>query len=167
MIPIIGEGGPSDSQSLSLSTKRNTPIPNVRQQEKSPQQMRAAEALAHENRPSVRTRSLSATYNCVGMVFASRRTCVDTDHMSRILEDDGYRPCQGSSDIVEGDLVVYRERSGGPIQHVGIVIGRLIPQASWLVLSQWGADGEYFHAEDEVPPLYGDKKEFLTERRIL
>jgi hypothetical protein len=164
---IIGEGGPADPERLPLSTKKKTLIPNARRQESPPEKMRAAEAYVHAQCPNVLTRSLSATYNCVGMVFAARRTWVDTDHISRIFEDDGYRPCQGRADIMAGDIVVYRKDLHGPIQHVGVIVRPLIDQASWLVLSQFGSDGEYFHSENEVPLLYGDRKEFLTERRIL
>jgi hypothetical protein len=34
-----------------------------------------------------------------------------------------------------------------------------------MVLSKWGADGEYIHALGDVPALLGVPREFWTDRR--
>jgi len=35
-------------------------------------------------------RSLDSSYNCMGMIFAARRTVLDTDVLHYIIDDDGY-----------------------------------------------------------------------------
>jgi hypothetical protein len=73
------------------------------------------------HRPAARLRSITATYNCPGMVFASRRTCIDPMHLSRRLLDDGYRllkPCEAAR---PGDVVVYKNKIKEPV-HVGVAI---------------------------------------------
>ncbi len=37
-----------------------------------------------------------------------------------------------------------------------------------IVVSQWGAHGEYIHREDEVPDeVYGTHRDYYSERRTL
>ena len=72
---IIGQGGESDQQRISLATSKNRNIPNSRRPERAPEAMLAArEMWLKDNRE---LRSMSATYNCIGMVFANRRTWID------------------------------------------------------------------------------------------
>lgn len=160
-IPIIGLGEPSDPKSLPLYTRKRKFIPNVQRMQRPPQSMDAAKALALKH-GSPRVRSLCSTYNCVGLVFASRRTCVDTAHVEIILEDDGYVKI-GPAEVLPGDIVLYRDGIG-TVTHIGIVVDRkaLLEEAMWAtqVVSQWGTDGEYVHAAQEVPELYGKPVEF-------
>jgi hypothetical protein len=72
---IIGEGGEQDRRAIKLATKRGRWIKNVRRREMPPEQLRAAVDLVHARFSGITLRSISATYNCFGMVFASRRTC--------------------------------------------------------------------------------------------
>ena len=69
----------------------------------------------------VKIRSLASdySYNCVGMVFASRRAFIDIQHVYDILREDHYRNIS-MSNVDIGDVVVY-ERNGLP-EHVGIII---------------------------------------------
>ena len=110
---------------------------------------------------------MRSTYNCMGMVFASRRTCVDIDHVSVILSDDGYRQIADSDELQPGDVVVYRDDSGN-LSHVGIVY-HLSPYRpdetrDVFVMSQWGRDGEYFHRIDDVSLHLGRPAEYWTDR---
>src|SRR5713226_9311151 len=77
--PILGEGGRSDKAAIDLATKRREWIRNVQPLERAPASLKAAERKMHALAPGIRTRSLSATYNCFGMVFAGRRTYVLND----------------------------------------------------------------------------------------
>ena len=117
--------------------------------------------------PNVRPRALSSEYNCVGMVFASRRTWVEDYHVEFILREDGYRVVSQLHDVMEGDIVVYRDDEGR-VSHVGLVISAVPEVASGrlaiTVLSQWGADGEYLHDIGDVHPNLGKPSEFWTER---
>jgi hypothetical protein len=109
-------------------------------------------------------------YNCVGLVFAARRTAIDCPStLDMILRDDGYYIVP-ETDVVCGDVVVYRNR--GVPNHVGLIyelkdvsIRQDRSSIELWVLSQWGEDGEYIHKCREVPHIYGDTIEFWSERK--
>ena len=148
---------------LALETKNGKRIPNAKRDQKTPERMAAAKKYVLDNHESAQLRSLSSEYNCVGMVFAARRTVIDDDHVEMILREDGYRQINNKSELQIGDVVVYR--NDGMISHVG-TIARVSPnvrEAQWeiTVLSQWGADGEYFHLIDDVNPRFGTPSRIL------
>jgi len=117
----------------------------------------------------VELRSITATYNCIGLVVASRRTWVDTGVLIAILQDDGFRQLPGAEFAKVGDLVIYRDAAGDVCQ-VGVIIEkRLVVPGSqrdplW-VLSKWGANGEYLHDVTDVPELLGHPVEYWTDRK--
>lgn len=152
---------------IRLATRENTCIPNERRRQKPPVAMKAAMKLALDGHSSVVMRSLSSVYNCMGMVFASRRTWIDPEHLGMILKDDKYRRLTNDTEIEQGDVVVYRD-DNETVSHVGIVVKvtTRLNEASIevSVLSQWGADGEYFHLADDVNPALGSPAEYWTDR---
>ena len=164
---IIDAGGLDDSESIQLSTKRVNFIRNERRRDRPPESLQAAAEMWQDKYPNIRRRSLTSTYNCVGMVFGCRRTCIDIEHIGLILEDDEYRRLPEAKNILPGDIVLYK--NGNEYSHIGTIISIEgdVERASFkiTVLSQWGADGEYIHLLDEVPESYGNVKEFWTERR--
>jgi len=101
------------------------------------------------------------------MIFASRRTLIDTDYLRLILEGDGYRRIPNENELAIGDVVVYRDESGA-VTHVGLVtdVKADLREAAWEIsaLSQWGQDGEYFHRVDDVSPRLGKPAEYWTDR---
>jgi hypothetical protein len=103
-------------------------------------------------------------YNCVGLVFATRRTSIETKHMNVILRDDGYRPVSREN-AVEGDVVIYTLNNVAT--HVGIIHRKetAFGVTNIWVLSQWGDCGEYVHPIIPVPEAYGRPTDFWTERR--
>ena len=124
----------------------------------------AAAVKMHE-RADRKLRSAGSDYNCMGLVFACRRTVIDVENLPWILKDDGYKPIEPRA-VVPGDLLVY-DWEGAPT-HVGIVWEHepLPEDATWKtrILSQWGRDGEYFHAASDVPDVLGKPHQFWTER---
>ena len=152
---------------LSLATKEGTDIPNERRMELPPVRMQAARDLVLSKHPLAELRSLSATYNCMGLVFANRRTCIDPKHLQMILRDDGYTKTT-CKELQPGDIVVYRDDDGNAT-HVGIVfkieINLIDADRKIIVLSQWGRDGEYFHPVNEVNELLGNPTEYWTDRQ--
>lgn len=163
--------GDSPNPGIRLETRKGNPIPNEQRLERAPESLKAAKDIhinpAHPNR---RIRSLTAAYNCIGMVVASRRTWVDTEYLIRILVDDGYRKLEGSHQAERGDVIVYRDKSG-EVSHVGIVSDTKIVLSSsddpLIIVSQWGADGEYEHPASDVPEFLGSPSEFWTDRKVL
>lgn len=104
--------------------------------------------------------SSGSIYNCMGMVFASRRASIDVDQAMFIYREDGYTTHPTNSAQV-GDVAVYR--LAGNITHVGFVVfvNKYDPNSFPLirVASQWGHNGEFLHDHDKVPRDYGQ----LTE----
>ena len=116
----------------------------------------------------MRVRSRASDYNCVGLVFASRRTWVDTRYVNQFLEEDGYRKVE-LRDAQPGDVILYRGEAE-TVEHVGLVIEHepKPADADWdtIVLSQWGKDGEFLHERRDVSPLFADSTiEVWTERK--
>jgi hypothetical protein len=161
---VIGLGGAADPQRLELMTKKRSLIPNALRQPRPPAAMREAKAMYLTDERQLR--SLSSEYNCMGLVFASRRTCIDVGIVDWILREDDYK-LVSIDKVRRGDLLVYRNADGP--SHVAIVWTHDpdVARAEWrtTVLSQWGADGEYFHDAHDVPLLLGAPDRFWTDRQ--
>lgn len=119
--------------------------------------------------PSAKPRSITQTYNCVGLVFASRRAWIEPHHFHKILGDDGYRQLGGIDEAKVGDLIVYKNPKG-EFAHVAILIKKvpIIVGSNRIrvwALSQFGYDGEWIHPHDKVPERCGMAAEYWTERR--
>ena len=163
---VIGEGGPKDRNAIQLATRAGTWIKNERRLERAPEALAAAIAMCAPFGGTLR--SITGTYNCVGMVFASRRTWVQPDELAPIFGDDGYREI-ADSEAMEGDIVLYRDGSGDPC-HVGVVFQRTTDVSSatteLIVLSKWGANGEYLHGRNQLPVLLlGKSSVVMSESR--
>jgi len=118
----------------------------------------------------VRTAPASADSNCHGWAFAGGRFWVMGQDVERILADNGYERVR---DPEVGDLVVYRDASGGIVHTAkvrasaadGLVVHRdtsgkalhtataRVRGADELVLveSQWGSGGCFLHAPADQP----------------
>ena len=122
--------------------------------------------LASKGKQIVSVRSTSPyLYNCVGMVFASRRAWIHIDEIYDIFRHDGYVWIPFAR-VETGDIVVYT-RNDKP-EHVGLVtyVGRTHGEIhSMLILSKWGKDGELVHNLHNVPELFGQPTEFWSEKR--
>ncbi|SPF45283.1 hypothetical protein SBA4_3350003 [Candidatus Sulfopaludibacter sp. SbA4] len=94
METIIGEGGLSDKASIALSASKNRRIPSQRMHERSPQSIHAAKLL--HTKGSRQLRSLRSTCNCVGMVFANRRTFIEPEQIPMIRAE---RKCLGLTHV--------------------------------------------------------------------
>src|SRR5436190_1643621 len=65
----------------------------------------------------------SAVYNCHGLTFASRRTCIHkADVVQLILSDDRYKEV-ARADVLPGDVVLYYGEDGD-IEHSAVVVTR-------------------------------------------
>ena len=112
-------------------------------------------------------RSIQSGYNCMGLVFAARRTAIDADYFSLIAQDDDLRPVPWET-ARAGDVGVYW--SGSSVIHVAMCLGRETvlgaDKALWL-LSKFGRGPEYEHLHVDVPKaLRYDRFEVWTERRL-
>ena len=166
---LINPGGAADRESIKLATSKNTTIPNWRRKERAPEALREAMRIVLENHPGRSLRSLTATYNCIGMIFANRRTCIEPEHVPMILSDDRYVEVRAPADVKPGDLVIYHEPSTADVSHVALVVSNTAKLENGssliIVLSQWGSHGEYFHDYRDVPEALGRPDQFYSERR--
>jgi len=99
------------------------------------------------------------SYNCFGLLFASRRTGIydDAAVMAVLLEE--YRPVDPArykDDIFVGDVVIWRAKSDQTLAHGGVVVkverGGLIPRMR--VLSKWNRSfGEDIHDVEDICTL--------------
>ena len=165
---LLLPGQPSYPELL-LETRGKGKINNEMRAELNPVVAQASIALWSKHRPDARLRSITGTYNCVGMVVASRRTWVDPEDLLRILREDGYRPLASEADTRFGDIVVYRDQKGD-VSHVGIVVRKNPynpenPRDVLVILSKWGHEGEYEHDATHVPMVFGKPAEYWSDRK--
>ena len=165
---LLRPGEPSYPELL-LETRGKGKVQNQMRPELHPVVAKASIDERKKDRPDAKLRSFTGVYNCVGMVVASRRTWVDTDDLLRILKEDGYRQLNSEVETRCGDLVVYRDRQG-EVSHVAIVVRKNLydpqnPKDTLVVLSKWGAEGEYEHDASYVPVLCGKPAEYWTDRK--
>ena len=163
---IIDAGSDRDRNSLKLSTKKGNHITNELRKEASPATLKAAQNLHKDQNPAARLRSSTATYNCMGMIFACRRTWVAPEFLSlclrKILKDDEYKKLERRDNLSIGDLVVYSDASG-EITHIGAIASispNIMGKTKYETLSKWGRDGEYFHDIEDVPYFLGKPSEY-------
>ena len=165
---LINPGGDSDKESIRLATSQNTPIPNWRRLEQAPAALLEGMKIVLDKHPGRTLRSLTGQYNCFGMAFANRRTCIEPEHVRTILREDGYAEITTASDVLPGDLVIYHDEDGD-VSHVAVVVSNVPNLAdgssSIRVLSQWGSNGEYFHDYRDVHDFLGKPVRFYSERR--
>lgn len=118
------------------------------------------EEMNAKRKASLRIRSVSEyPYNCVGMIFCSRRASVDIEHVYDILTYDGYNEIM-KDELIPGDLVLYTYQ--GEPSHVGMV--SCISPYELLVLSKWGKDGEVEHDYRQVPDELGVPTAYYSTR---
>ena len=167
---IIGEGSERDRNSIGLSTKRGNYIHNTQFQSEQVPEMIQAKMEMHESfvqQTQTQLRSIDSSYNCVGLIFASRRTRIEPNLVRWILQEDGYKPIDEQHTMVD-DLVIYTLNKD-EVVHIGRLIDKVLDEATneyqWRILSKWGKDGEYLHKIKDVPQyLSYDGLEFWSEK---
>jgi hypothetical protein len=116
-------------------------------------------------RRNIEPRSLSTyPYNCIGMIFASRRAWIEIEHIYKILYEDGYRQIV-RREIMSGDVVLYKDDNGEPSHVALITMVEFVGETpNILVISKWGKEAEFIHHVENVPTLFGHPAEFWTDR---
>jgi len=155
---------------LKIETRARWEIPNEFRMEQHPSRLKSAVELWAQLKPEARFRSISAIYNCVGMVVTHRRAWAFPEDLRKILSDDGFKRLSGPEEAFIADIVIY-QADKDEVAHVGILHDRNLaldsrnPGDPWKVLSKWGAFGEYIHDMSYVPELFGKPTEFWTDRK--
>ncbi len=147
---------------IRLETSRRTGIANHQDAEISAYDRHWSDRIPKLYRNVIPRTDPSAAYNCHGLTFASRRTRVDnTSDVFRVIHDDNWVeiPMNG---ILPGDIVIYFSEEGDA-NHSGIVM-EYRQLAVPLICSKWGNAGEYIHALQNCPPVYGPVTKFYRCR---
>jgi hypothetical protein len=166
----LGEYGQDDPNSIPLGTRESRHIPNQKRNEWAPDDLKEAVSACMADFPMIQVRSVTAVYNCVGMVFASRRTWVDTDFVRQLLTEDGYALVQNRHTSMVGDVVIY-ENDEHVIKHVGIIIQKSEDltggHVTFKILSKWGPWAEFIHDEGHIYDAWGKFSEVWTDRKCV
>lgn len=129
-------------------------------------QIKTNERLRWQRGLGLKLRSLSTyPYNCVGMVFASRRAWIEIEHVYKIMEDDGYEKI-ARNEVAQGDVVLYKDHQGEPSHIALVVMVQVLGRTPNIqVISKWGKEAEFIHYVENVPDLLGSPAEYWTDRR--
>lgn len=167
--------GPRE-RSIVLQTHRGTAIKNEIALHPVPDHAVAKFNRLREQHPNwIVRKPPTGVYNCIGHVWASRRTAVYERFDEIVLlirQDDGYRAVDWNRETpVPGDVACYWEQLN-PYRgcvHVGQVIG-VRPQGTLpptiFVLSKWDdVSGEVLHEAADFPKSFGNVRiEYWTDR---
>lgn len=147
--------------SIALQTKQGRDIENTQYFHISPYDLHESQKLIRDYNQARLRHDASATYNCHGLTFASRRTWInETLQIIDILSDDNYVEIN-TKELLPGDIVIYYDSNYNEIYHSAIVIEEpttinklLVP----LVYSKWGIGPEFIHSLYNSP--YGCNTKF-------
>lgn len=150
--------------SLGLDSCARKPIRNCTPPERSIAELDDMERRWKAWHPNATLLVKSALYNCMGLVFGSRRVQIDTDELPQVLSDDRWIPVS-ESDLQVGDLVVYFRE--GTARHVAFFVrtDHVGSTAARFVWSKCGEFGEYVHLITDVPEAYGREMRFFRLKR--
>lgn len=147
IIPLIKSASEIPTKEISLTTRMGTPISNVQCYGISQVNRNQFEDFNKKWRHLLCRTNFSGIYNCHGMTFASRRTCILKDEMiDLILQEDDYKEID-RKEVIEGDIIVYLQN--GLIIHSGVILNRSLGLTPAKVLSKCGCYGEYLHNEND------------------
>jgi hypothetical protein len=90
-------------------------------------------------------------YNCIGHVWASRRTAIYSDKArKKIISDDGYTELLLTDNPLPDDFIVYEDKESDYFLHIGRVIA--VSNSEIKILSKWDdSSGEYIHSPEDAP----------------
>ena len=144
---------------ITTETSNNWPIPNYINFDLVGNEEAVEKKLSADFDAQVRSKA-TGRYNCHGLTFGSRRTCIeDATSIPKILEDDSYRPVDSLS-VLPGDVILYFDQHDGTVSHSGIVteVTNIFPK-SMRIISKWGVNGaEFLHWAHKSP--YGTDYRF-------
>lgn len=175
---IIGTREKDIEGSIVVHTRQGNPLENFISCEPAFQKQNTYRLLRTQHGANWTMRKpATGGYNCAGLVWASRRTCLtNPKDYRRVLAEDGYRQTN-ESDLVAGDVVAYVKADEigkvalPEILHVARVCElrphKIAGPIPW-VISKWDCQyGEDFHAVRDCPQLAGGEDfelEFWTDR---
>jgi hypothetical protein len=148
-------------KSLKLQTRKYNDIINSRN---TPLSLLEIEQnrIKEKQHPLITARTkTSYIYNCHGMTFASRRTCIyGSAEVRKILREDDYEEVDANK-VLPGDVVAYYDTNNVDIEHTGVVVETMRSKGilnAPLICSKWGKGGEFIHSLADCPYNIGSIK---------
>jgi hypothetical protein len=167
---LVDAGGITDNNAIRIGTRKTQHVKNEIRAEYPPDQLRNDLDMIRRDFPQAEIRSVTATYNCVGMVFACRRTCIEPEEIETFLRDDEYMQLSTLNEAQIGDIVIYRD-THNIRQHIGIVCTRIENLISatvqFKILSKWGPWAELIHDPQDIYRPWGTLAEVWTDRKSI
>lgn len=153
MFDAVELGGTPDA-GIVLQTRYGRDIPNSQAVGPDAQALRILAAIAQKHSGWISRKDPCGTYNCAGLVWASRRTAIydDGSCYADIIADDGYTMI-ATDQLTVGDLALYRLVQTRRAIHVGMVVELKTIGNSRIpwVLSKWNDfSGESLHHVEDV-----------------
>lgn len=168
MFEILKMASPK-KKSIALDTRLGNPIENEIAPTPSDKNIEKDRILYQKNILKW-TRRIQSTgrYNCMGHVWASRRTSIYSESAGKlIVSDDGYTELLFTSVPFPDDLIVYEDKDSGCFIHIGRVM--TVSNSEIKILSKWDdSSGEYIHNPEDAPCLKQLSKirtYYITERK--
>ncbi|MHB1355084.1 MAG: hypothetical protein ACYCZF_03795 [Anaerolineae bacterium] len=161
---ILLPGASTDTKIITQTSKGNN-IPNSQCHECTNWERQQYPDLNRKFASATFRTEPNPTYNCHGLVFASRRTAIDlSSAIITILRDDGYVEIE-KGNILPGDIIIYYDNSGD-FQHSGIVLclDKSVPVP--LVLSKWGKYKEVVHWANYCPYNFSNVRYYRIQSWI-
>lgn len=154
VIILGGMNAPPPDQGIIVETRTRTRIANVQDKTLPYDKIMQSAATVEKyvQGTTVLINGASGYYNCMGLVFGSRRTQIcELDSVWSILEDDGYSEIPDEMLAKVGDVAIYVR--GPKCEHVGLVVAeaKLPYHASPRILSKLGYSIEIVHDAHASP----------------
>jgi hypothetical protein len=147
LMVLLDSSGIVPDTNIELHTRANKRIENTQAWQLSLWDWKTFAEVVEKFDRAKKVADACPVYNCHGLIFASRRTAVDSA-VFPILTDDGFEEIS-AKDVRVGDIALYLDERG-EASHTGFIIGLekifdgsdlLIPK----VWSKWGKGPEMVH----------------------
>ncbi len=156
MTTIVGVGA---TREIPLATRKGNRIPNWQSREMSVFELNISKKIENDYRSGIvkLRNNVAPFYNCYGMTFASRRTCLEVLAVNQIIDEDEYEYISADQ-VLAGDVILYFN-ARNTIIHSGIVLKPASETVTLfpLVLSKWGRAIEVIHWANLCPYEYNVK----------
>jgi hypothetical protein len=164
---MVVHAGNTRERKITLQTSQGTEVPNSQLREYSTYDLNYSSQI-EKNHPAATFRTPPIPiYNCHGLTFASKRTCIfNIQSIQTILDEDGYVEIENVDDVLPGDVILYYS-ADGDIEHSGIVVTKpdkhlKIP----MVVSKWGKYKEVFHSANDSPYIWTHIKYYRVTKWV-
>ena len=146
---------------ITVQTRDGYDIENCQCELILPKDIKDCKELQKKYSEAIYRTGLIPIYNCHGFVFASRRTAINNNSdIIKILKDDKYIIIEDVSNVIPGDIVIYKDRRSGDIEHSAVVIEKPNELMQAKVISKWGKAFEVIHFINNCPYSLDTYKEY-------